>query len=238
MRFSYSLAVLLFAFGCSGSSEVHYGTASATPDLVEVGPDVQVVADYDVPIFYSDGYYWRYDNGDWYRSNDYAGGFVYAAPPPAVRGIHEPERYVHYRPRGYVAHNRPERRPEPIVRDQRGLNPEVDERGPDNGPPGVNEPGEQRGQPSQQPGNMPPPRDGMPPRPPTRENMPSPPPQPQPPENAPRPQQPENMPTQPPPTRDNMPTPQPPPTRDNMPAPQPPPAHDNMPRPEPPPPRD
>jgi hypothetical protein len=47
----------------------------STPDLVTVSPGVQVVADYDEPVFYTDGFYWRYTDGGWYRSNNYATGF-------------------------------------------------------------------------------------------------------------------------------------------------------------------
>ena len=70
------------------------------PDLVTVSPGVQVIADYDEPIFYSDGFYWRYYGGVWYRSSYYTGGWVYARPPVAVLRIDWPHAYVHYRPRG------------------------------------------------------------------------------------------------------------------------------------------
>jgi hypothetical protein len=107
--------------GCAGTGTVQYGATASydTPDLVDVSPGVQVVADYDEPIFFSDGFYWRYDNGGWYRSNNYANGFVYwDSPPSAVISIGQPERYRHYRPAGYVARRHAERRPEPI-RDHR-----------------------------------------------------------------------------------------------------------------------
>jgi hypothetical protein len=109
--------------GCvgSGTADVQYSGAVTveTPDLVEVSPGVQVVADYDESIFYSDGFYWRYDSGGWYRSSNYAGGFVYwESPPSAVISIGQPERFRHYRPTGYVAHRRATVRPEPI-RDHR-----------------------------------------------------------------------------------------------------------------------
>ena len=68
------------------------------PDLVTVSPGVQVIADYDEPIFYSDGFYWRYYGGAWYRSNYYTGGWVYARPPVAVLRIDRPYAYRHYRP--------------------------------------------------------------------------------------------------------------------------------------------
>ena len=76
------------------------------PDLVTVSPGVQVIADYDEPIFYSDGYYWRSYNGGWYRSSYYTGGWVYAQPPVAVLRIDRPHAYVHYRPAGWRGHPR------------------------------------------------------------------------------------------------------------------------------------
>jgi len=79
-----------------------------TPDLVYAAPGVQVVADYDEPVFFSDGFYWRYDNGVWYRSSVYYGGWEYwDAPPVYIRRIHRPYAYTHYHPRGYVRHYRP-----------------------------------------------------------------------------------------------------------------------------------
>ena len=97
------------AGGCAGSGTAYYaggGTVTATtvaPDLVYVNPGVQVVADYDYPVFYADNYYWRYDNGLWYRSSWYTGGWVYATPPHAVLSIDRPYAYRRYRPSGYVS---------------------------------------------------------------------------------------------------------------------------------------
>lgn len=76
------------------------------PDLVYVSPGVQVIADYNEPIFYSDGFYWRYYGGTWYRSSYYTGGWVYARPPVAVLRIDRPYAYAHYRPYGYVGRGR------------------------------------------------------------------------------------------------------------------------------------
>jgi hypothetical protein len=125
MRLTYVSLILSAALGgClgTGSADVQYSgdVAVSTPDLVEVSPGVQVVADYDDSVFYSDGFYWRYDNGGWYRSNNYAGGFVYwNSPPQAVITINDPGHYRHYRPSGYQPRHQPYRRPEPIVRDHR-----------------------------------------------------------------------------------------------------------------------
>ncbi|MEP6864481.1 MAG: hypothetical protein ABJE66_27915 [Deltaproteobacteria bacterium] len=125
MRLTYVSLILSAALGgClgTGTADVQYSSdvSVSTPDLVEVSPGVQVVADYDDSVFYSDGFYWRYDNGGWYRSNNYAGGFVYwNAPPQAVITINDPGRYRHYRPSGYQPRHQQYRRPEPIVRDHR-----------------------------------------------------------------------------------------------------------------------
>ncbi|MDB4956484.1 MAG: hypothetical protein JWO36_4053 [Myxococcales bacterium] len=90
------------ATGCYSEGSVgtgySYGYASAAPGLVEVSPGVQVIADYDYPVFYSDNYYWRYDNGLWYRSGAYNGGWVASYNVPyGVRTIDRPYNYAHYR---------------------------------------------------------------------------------------------------------------------------------------------
>jgi len=129
------LSALVFAMatgGCYASGDVGYrATYSSGPvadvDLVSVSPGVQVVADYDEPVFYTDGFYWRFYDGGWYRSNNYATGwYYYERPPVAVLRIDRPYAYAHYRPQGYVARSRPAYRPAPIVRDHRSetLRPE------------------------------------------------------------------------------------------------------------------
>lgn len=105
-----------YSSGYGTSAEVY----ATTPDLVTVSPGVQVVADYDEPVFYTDGFYWRFDNGLWYRSSNYATGWYYwSSPPVAVLRIDRPYAYRHYRPYGYVARNRPRYRPPEVVRDHR-----------------------------------------------------------------------------------------------------------------------
>jgi len=103
------LKAILFAAvvsACSGSGSVRY-TARAevtTPQLVEVEPGVRVVADYDEPVFYNDGFYWRYYGGVWYRSPYYNRSWVRVSTVPvAVRRIERPELYVHYRAGARVA---------------------------------------------------------------------------------------------------------------------------------------
>ena len=119
-----TLAAYMFAAFCACTGTVQYratGTATIdTPDLVEVSPGVQVVADYDESVFYSDGFYWRFYGDTWYRSNNYAGGWVYVdSPPSRVATIRSPGAFTHYRPSGYVAQHREYRRPEPIRAEQR-----------------------------------------------------------------------------------------------------------------------
>lgn len=111
--------VATLAAGCAGTVGYRAGVSGAvyTPDLVYVAPGVQVIADYDEPIFYTDGFYWRYDGAGWYRSSYYSGGWVYATPPPAVVRIERPRSYVHYRPQGWTPRARPQ--PGPVVRDHR-----------------------------------------------------------------------------------------------------------------------
>jgi hypothetical protein len=128
MRLTFVSLILAGALtGCvaSGGADVTYGggVAVSTPDLVEVSPGVQVVADYDDSVFYSDGFYWRNDGGNWYRSTYYSGGWgYYASPPRAIIGINEPYRYRNYRPSGYQPRHQPYRNPEPI-RDHRAPAP-------------------------------------------------------------------------------------------------------------------
>ena len=98
-----TVAIALFAAGCAGTYTTTVDDGYG-PDLVYAAPGVQVIADYDEPIFYSDNFYWRYSGGTWYRSSHYRGGWAYAAPPPAVLRIDRPGGYAHYRPAGWVGH--------------------------------------------------------------------------------------------------------------------------------------
>lgn len=99
------VAAAALAVGCTGAYHTNgYVSATAyTPDLVAVSPGVSVVADYPEPVFYSNNYYWRYDNyGRWYRSPYYDRGWIDARPPRAVLSIQRPYSYRHYRPSGYT----------------------------------------------------------------------------------------------------------------------------------------
>ena len=119
------LSALLFASlagaGCAGSGQVHYGASVTTPDLVYVSPGVQVIADYDEPVFYSDNYYWRYDAGVWYRSPYHTRGWVRVYDVPTrIRQIDRPTAYIRYRSnnRTVVRDNRDDDRRRQLEREQ------------------------------------------------------------------------------------------------------------------------
>jgi hypothetical protein len=105
------------------------------PDLVYVSPGVQVIADYDEPIFYTDGFYWRETNGIWYRSSYHTHGWVTYHAPRTVLSIGNRHSYRRYRPAGYVRrdHRNDHRRDwdrrdhdrRPDIRDNRDRRPDV-----------------------------------------------------------------------------------------------------------------
>ena len=89
--------------GCYATGRAGVSATYSTPELVYVSPGVQVVADYDYPVFYSQGFYWRYNSGIWMRSRLHNRGFVRVHTVPVViRQIRYPHRYVHVRARGHV----------------------------------------------------------------------------------------------------------------------------------------
>jgi hypothetical protein len=129
-RYAWPMRTLLtlsflgaLAAGCYGEggygAGYSYGYATASPGLVYVSPGVQVIADYDYPVFYSDNYYWRYDNGLWYRSGGYNGGWSVSYDVPyGVRSIDRPYNYVHYRG-NWNGNNNYGYRNTPVVNDHR-----------------------------------------------------------------------------------------------------------------------
>jgi hypothetical protein len=87
--------------GCgagTGTYSVSSGGYVTSPDLAYVSPGVYVVADYNEPIFYTNNAYWRYNNGRWFSSSRYDGGWRYRTAPRALRSIDRPHAYVRYRP--------------------------------------------------------------------------------------------------------------------------------------------
>jgi hypothetical protein len=97
-----SLATALAASaGCYSDAEVApaYAYSYGEPGLETVSPGVEVVTDLDYPVFYSDGFYWMWDGGFWYRSHSWRGGWIGVGPryvPWGIRGIREPLAYSHW----------------------------------------------------------------------------------------------------------------------------------------------
>jgi hypothetical protein len=104
---SIILATVLLAASLMSGCAATVSADAYPPDLVYAAPGVQVIADYNEPIFFTDGFYWRYYGGTWYRSTYYTGGWVYARPPVAVMRIDRPYAYAHYRPAGWQARSAP-----------------------------------------------------------------------------------------------------------------------------------
>lgn len=82
--------------GClvRGSASMH-----TEPQLVSVGSGLWVVEDYDEPVFYNDGFYWRYYGNTWYRSRVHNNDWVVVqshSVPHVVVSIDRPTTYVHY----------------------------------------------------------------------------------------------------------------------------------------------
>ncbi|HUS32977.1 MAG TPA: hypothetical protein VMZ53_30955 [Kofleriaceae bacterium] len=87
--------------GCMASGQVHSSASVSAPDLVYIGPSVQVIADWNEPVFYSSNYYWRYDGGVWYRSSNHLNGWMrIQTVPAAILQIERPTAYIHYRAQG------------------------------------------------------------------------------------------------------------------------------------------
>ncbi len=102
-----AMTVALMASGCAVGYTETYPDNGYGPDLVYAAPGVQVVADYDEPVFFSDGLYWRFSGGYWYSSHEYNRGWVSGRPPGAVMRIQHPQTYAHYRPAGWAPRGRP-----------------------------------------------------------------------------------------------------------------------------------
>lgn len=96
-----AFSLLSLSIGCTASGQMHSSASVSTPDLVFINSDVQVIADYDEPIFYTSNYYWRYDGGVWYRSSNHRSGWVrIQVVPVAIQRIDRPTAYIHYRGEG------------------------------------------------------------------------------------------------------------------------------------------
>jgi len=93
-----ALALGFVGFAGTGCRAQVRGTATVTtPELVLVEGDVWVVERYHEPVFYTEGYYWRFYGGVWYRSTVHTGDWVQVTVVPAtVQRIPKPEIYVNY----------------------------------------------------------------------------------------------------------------------------------------------
>jgi hypothetical protein len=93
---------LLFALGggCYSGADrsVHsYASYAATPTLLRIAPDVQVVADNPYPVFFADDAFWQSAGGVWYSSSTWNRGWVIAQRvPEGIRDITRPWTYAHY----------------------------------------------------------------------------------------------------------------------------------------------
>lgn len=130
LRVSLALSGLLL-LACTNTGCIVHGRARvggavyAEPAMVEVSPGVMVVEDYDDSVFYSDGFYWRYNGGVWMRSSYHNRGWVtWRRPPARIIGIRNPRAYVRYRGRAGAVRVRGRggavrRGPGPAQRDRR-----------------------------------------------------------------------------------------------------------------------
>ena len=68
-----------------------YADGAPAVGYVSVAPGVEVVSDYDYPVFFTGGLYWRSFGGVWYSSGMYNGGWaINYNVPIGVRGIARP----------------------------------------------------------------------------------------------------------------------------------------------------
>jgi hypothetical protein len=94
----HSAVFVALASGCAGTGQLTLTSEATTPELVVISPGVQVIADLDEPIFYSNHYYWRNQGGSWYRSASHTRGWARVEIAPVeIRTIERPSAYIHYR---------------------------------------------------------------------------------------------------------------------------------------------
>jgi hypothetical protein len=97
-----TLAFILTASlaACAGEAEVRYSGNAAAPELVTLDTDasVQVVANADEPIFFSENTYYLYRDDHWYRSRSHRTGWKRIdSPPDHISRIERPMAYIHFR---------------------------------------------------------------------------------------------------------------------------------------------
>jgi len=96
--------LLAVAIGASSGCVARVHGSARTTAVVEAEPSlvlvdgVWVVEDYDEPVFYDEGFYWRFYGGVWYRSSVHHGNWVRVdVVPGRVRAIDRPTRFVRFR---------------------------------------------------------------------------------------------------------------------------------------------
>ena len=83
--------------GCTGSGSFAYTGHATPPGLVAIRPGAQVAGDLDESVFYNGYYYWRYQDGFWYRSTSHTRGWVRVEDAPVeIRTIERPSLYIRY----------------------------------------------------------------------------------------------------------------------------------------------
>ncbi|CAN5833729.1 hypothetical protein BH11MYX2_BH11MYX2_24620 [soil metagenome] len=93
-----SLLFVLLVGGCTATGSARYSASATAPRMVYIDDSVQVVEDYDEPVFYLSNMYWRFEGGVWYQSRTHTSGWIrVASPPPQIVRIDRPAIYVHYK---------------------------------------------------------------------------------------------------------------------------------------------
>ena len=94
-----------------GGAQVGGSLDVDAPSLAYVAPGVEVVADWDAPVFFADDFYWWLDGGLWYRSERLGGDRVLDRNvPPAIARLRNPEGYSHFHPGGVAYRPIPDHR--------------------------------------------------------------------------------------------------------------------------------
>ena len=116
--------LLAVATGATSGCVARVHGSARTTAVVEAEPSlvlvdgVWVVEDYNEPVFYDEGFYWRFYGGVWYRSNVHTGNWVRVDVVPArVRTIDRPTRFVHF----HAAANAEKRRGPPPHAEAHGV---------------------------------------------------------------------------------------------------------------------
>jgi hypothetical protein len=83
-----SILLMCLVAGCFHSGEpgltARYDDTEHAATRLDEGVVVRMLADEDLPVFYSEGYYWRYDGSDWYRSESAQDGWEPSRGAPAA----------------------------------------------------------------------------------------------------------------------------------------------------------